>query len=329
MKLQLLVPQYQETDETIKPLLDSLAIQKEVDLNEVGVVICNDESDVFLTEEFLKSYPFKIEYHKCEHRGVSATRNACMDYATAEYVMFCDADDMFYSVAGLWMIFREMKTGFDGFTSVFVEDTRTSDEHEPVFVYREKDSTFVHGKVWRLDYLRKHKLRFNEKLMIHEDSYFNVIAQNCTENLKYCPTPFYLWCWRDDSVCRHDMKYYLLKTYTNLLDSSEALVQEFMERGMREKATYSCVNMIFEAYYTMSKPDWINQDNVEYRDKTEKHFSRYFKKHKHFWQEISDETRMEISDMVRSKSIKDGMTMETMTISQWLEKIESLTEDEE
>ena len=30
MKLQILVPQYEETDEVIKPLLDSLAIQQNV-----------------------------------------------------------------------------------------------------------------------------------------------------------------------------------------------------------------------------------------------------------------------------------------------------------
>ena len=31
MRLQILVPQYNETEETIKPLLDSIAIQQNVD----------------------------------------------------------------------------------------------------------------------------------------------------------------------------------------------------------------------------------------------------------------------------------------------------------
>ncbi len=101
MKLQILVPQYDETDEVVKPLLDSLAIQQNVDFNEFGVIICNDGSETFLTEDFLNSYPFKIEYYKEPHRGVSGTRNACLDYSTADYVMFCDADDMFYNACGL------------------------------------------------------------------------------------------------------------------------------------------------------------------------------------------------------------------------------------
>lgn len=88
MKLQILVPQYKETDEVIKPLLDSIAIQQNVPMDEIGVIICNDGSDVKLTDEFLAGYPFKIEYYQEEHRGVSATRNACLDRATADYVMF-------------------------------------------------------------------------------------------------------------------------------------------------------------------------------------------------------------------------------------------------
>lgn len=88
MKLQILIPQYKETDEIIKPLLDSLMVQQNINFNEIGVVICNDGTDVFLSNELLNSYPYKIEYYKCKHKGVSATRNACLDHATADYVIF-------------------------------------------------------------------------------------------------------------------------------------------------------------------------------------------------------------------------------------------------
>ena len=54
MTLDILVPQSKETDEIVKPLLDSIAIQQGIDLNNVGVIIVNDGSDVFLTEEFFK-----------------------------------------------------------------------------------------------------------------------------------------------------------------------------------------------------------------------------------------------------------------------------------
>ena len=96
MKLQILVPQYKETEEVIKPLLDSIEVQQNVNLkNDIGVIIVNDGTDIHLSQEFFNRYSFPIEYHLNEHKGVSATRNACMDYADAEYVMFCDCDDCF------------------------------------------------------------------------------------------------------------------------------------------------------------------------------------------------------------------------------------------
>ena len=326
MKLQILIPQYKENDSVIKPLLDSIAIQQNVLMDEIGVIICNDGSDVFLSDELLNSYPFKIEYHKEQHKGVSATRNACLDYATADYVMFCDADDMFCNVCGLWIIFREMGIdgGFDSLVSVFVEESRNPEnKKEVVYINHDMDSTFVHGKVHRRKYLLKQKIRWNEKLTIHEDSYFNILCQNLSTNVKYCPMPFYLWKWRDESVCRHDPKY-ILKTYRNMLDSNDALVDEFLSRGVQDKASFFTAFMIFDSYYAMNKEEWKNQENQEYRDSTERRFAEYYEKHKDIWNNIPINDKMIISNQVRSRSVMEGMRMEAITIDGWLKHIEGI-----
>ncbi len=323
MKLQILVPQYKETDEIIKPLLDSIALQQNAPFDEIGVIICNDGSDIFLSEDFLSSYPFSIEYYKEPHRGVSATRNACLDHATAEYVMFCDADDMFYNACGLWILFREFESGFDSLVSMFVEETRNPETKKPEYVNHEMDSTFVHGKVHRRLYLVEKGIRFNDKLTIHEDSFFNILCQNLSENVKYCQTPFYLWKWRDESVCRHDPKY-ILKTYRNMLDSNDALIDEFLSRGIQDKAAFFTVFMIFDAYYTMNKPEWVDQENQEYRQSTEKHFAKWYKKHKDLWDAVPIADKMMVSNQVRSRSVNEGMRMEAITIGNWLEHIERL-----
>lgn len=83
---------------------------------------------------FFKQYSFPIEYHLHEHKRVSVTRNACLDYATADYIMFCDADDMYYNACGLYIIFREIKNGgFDSLASAFIEETRDSNTKEPIY----------------------------------------------------------------------------------------------------------------------------------------------------------------------------------------------------
>lgn len=322
MKLQILIPQYKETDEVIKPLLDSIMVQQSVDLkNEVGVIIVNDGTDIYLTEDFLSSYPFEVKYFKEKHRGVSGTRNACFDHATADYVMFCDADDMFCNVCGLYIIFNEIENGgFDSLVSCFVEESRHPQTKKPLYLNHEMDSTFVHGKVHRRKYLIDNHIRWNQNLTIHEDSFFNIQCQNLSRNVKYCPMPFYLWKWRDESVCRHDPKY-ILKTYNNMIDSNDALIDEFLKRGMLDKAGFYTVFMIFDAYYTMNKPEWINQENQEYRTATEKRFGKYFKKRENLWTGVTIQDKMQISNGVRSRSVNEGMLMEAITIDDWLKKI--------
>ena len=44
--LDILVPQYKETDAIIKPLLDSIAVQHNANFQEIGVIIVNDGTDV-------------------------------------------------------------------------------------------------------------------------------------------------------------------------------------------------------------------------------------------------------------------------------------------
>jgi glycosyltransferase involved in cell wall biosynthesis len=321
-KLQILIPQYKETDEVIKPLLDSIEIQQNVDLkNDIGVIIVNDGTDIHLSDKLLNNYTYDIEYYLNEHKGVSATRNACLDHATAEYVMFCDADDMFYNACGLYIVFREINgTGFDSLVSSFIEETRDPMTKEPVYINHEMDSTFVHGKIHRRQYLIDKNIRWNEKLTIHEDSYFNCLCQKLATELKYSQTPFYLWRWRDDSVCRNDFKY-ILKTYNNMLDSNEALVDELLRRNRSQDAQFYCTSMIFDAYFTMNKPEWINQENKEYRNATEKRFKAYYVKFKHLFESIPEDIKFQIIMGIKNRMYAEGLIMESITFEDWIKHI--------
>lgn len=324
MKLQILIPQYKETEDIIKPLLDSIEIQQNVDLvNDVGVIIVNDGTGVHLSKEFLEKYSYQIEYYLNEHKGVSATRNACLDHATADYVMFCDADDMFYNACGLYIIFREFDNGFDSFASVFIEETRDPVTKQPVYINHDMDSTFVHGKVHRRQFLIDNNIRWNDNLTIHEDSYFNCLCQRLAKQLKHCPSPFYLWRWRDASVCRHDPKY-ILKTYNNMLDSNTALIEQFLSRNRKEDAMFYATSMIYDAYFTMNKDEWLNQENKEYRHATERRFKEYWFKYK----QLHDETPLQLKNQVimalKNRMYMEGMILESLTFNEWIKQVEAI-----
>lgn len=319
MKLQILIPQYKETEEEIRPLLDSLKVQQSVDFSDFGCIIVNDGSDVLLSNDFLESYPFEILYFRESHKGVSATRNACFNYSKADYVMFCDADDMFFNVCGLYIIFNEIENGgFDTFVSSFIEESRF--DGKPMYIPHQTDMTFVHGKVHNRKFLINNNIRWNPNLTIHEDSYFNCLCQRLSINGKFCPNAFYLWKWRDNSVCRHDPKY-ILKTYNNMLDSSTALVNEFLDRQRKEDAEYFATNMIFDAYYTMNKQEWIAQENQEYRDAVEKRFKLYFEEFESLFNDIDDKVKSQIIMGQKNRMFGEGLFLESITFDDWIHSI--------
>ena len=328
MKFQILIPYYKEEFEVVKPLLDSIALQQNIDFSDVGVVLCNDGGIPF-TDEILdkafRTYPFKIEHYICEHKGVSATRNACMDHATADYVMFCDADDMFYNVCGFFILFKEFEIGFDSLVSAFIEETRDFSTNDIVYINHNIDATFVHGKVHRLKYLRSNNIRWNDNLTIHEDSYFNCLCQKIAnpDNVKYCPTPFYLWKWRDDSVCRHD-PLYLNKTFVNMLDSNTALVEQFLDRGRKDDAVFYATSMIYDTYYSLNCDRWWEGDGTEYLASTEKRFAEYWKKFKDLASSVDKNTKAGIIMGIKNRFFGEGLLLERVTFDDWIKHIESI-----
>ena len=349
-KLEILVPQYKETDEVIKPLLDSIKMQRNINFDEIGVIIVNDGTDVRLSKELLKSYPFDIKYVLNEHLGVSGTRNKAFDTAKAKYVMWCDADDMFFSVNGIYLIFQEMKrdNGFKVLASAFMEE-----QYAPVVTRQEKagkvetiptgeymfqygvrgdfrksqivDSVFVHGKAFNRKFLLKNNIRWNQNLTIHEDSFFNILAQVVANGVRYIGQPFYLWCWRDDSVCRHDGEVYILKTYNNLIDSNTALIKELLDRGYNREAQRWCIKMVLDGYQTLNKKEWINQENQEYRKAVEDRYKQYWKEFKSLYnaEHITTEEKNLIYSGIKSRFMTEGVLDEQITLKDWIAKIEA------
>ena len=319
MKLQMLIPRYKETAAELAPLLDSIAAQQNVDFSEVGVILANDGEEDTLDSEALCGWPFEIRYIAQPHRGVSAARNLALDHAAADYVMFCDADDLFCHACGLWMLFREMKDEPDAITSTFLEEL-----HLPggriEYLHREHDRVFVHGKAYRRAFLLEKGVRWDEELRIHEDSFFNFLALDLAEKTATIETPFYLWKWRDGSVCRHDPKY-LLKTWPDMIASNDALVSQTLDRGMEDRAREYLARLTLETYYTMQKPEWNAEENKYYRLAAMTRLRRYLRKRRALWESVSEKERAKISAGLRDRIVREGMEMERQTLDEFLKEV--------
>lgn len=334
----ILVPHYNEPIEVCKPLLDSIAIQQNIDMNEIEVVICDDGPDaVLLPDEFLKSYPYDIQYHREPKGGVSQMRNKAFEYSTGEYVTWADIDDCYYTCLALWFVKKQTQTpmqvpingvpttvnGFDALYAVFLEEGRNPETGEVYFIDRKDGFQFVHSKFFKRDFLVRNGIHFFPECVIHEDNVLNAQVQACTQNIKWCPSPFYLWKWRDNSVCRRD-PLYIKKTYPDLIKSSDCLIEWLVNKSKFDKARECIVSITLDSYYTFCHPSWKEINTKEYRDTAEKKFSEYFKKWEYLWNEAPDQMKMQISSGIRQREVIQGMEMETETLNHYIERMKNL-----
>lgn len=326
MKLQLLVPQYNENESVVKNLLNSIQTQQGIDFNEIGVIVMNDGSDTILSDDFLNSYPFKIDYYLSEHRGVSAMRNQCLIAAEADYVMFCDADDMFMNNCGIYLIFQIIEQKhFDVLVSTFSEEVFKDGKFG--YINHTNDATFVHGKVYRREYLLDNNIFWSNKLTIHEDSYFNYLARSCAADNKisYCNDVFYLWKYRKNSVCRKDEKY-ILKTLPKMVDSTECLAEELLKRKKMKQASHICFNFIYNTYYDMNKDEWNTEENREFLEIFMKRFIKFYQKYSPVADLISDEDKRNLIIEIKKNKVNQGVLFEKFTYEDWIKNFDKFKE---
>lgn len=323
MKLSILIPQYNEKEEQVKNLLDSIALQQNIDFNEIEVIMVNDCSDVILSEEFVDSYPFTVNYYLLEeHKGVSAVRDICYQYSTGEYVMFCDADDMFIDGRGLFWIFQDIKKGFDCFISYFVEEVRDQNNNIVYIEHKEQDGTFVHGKVFNKEFLNTFNIKWNEKLTVHEDSFFVFQALSCAREgrLKLCLKPFYLWRWNSGSVSRKSPDY-IGKTYDKMIDSSEELALAFSRKGMIQQAKEIVVKTIFDSYLVLNQKRFFTFNNEEDKERIFKRIQKFYQDNKQYYFALDEEKRNNIYMELRNRKFREGLIFEEITFNDWFKSL--------
>jgi hypothetical protein len=106
-----------------------------------------------------------------------------------------------------------------------------------------------------------------------------------------------------------------------MLDSSEALTDEFLRRNRLQDAQFYSTSMIFDAYFTMNKQEWINQENKEYRTATERRFKAFYMKFKYLYDTIPADIKAQIIMGIKNRMYTEGLLMESITFEDWIKHI--------
>lgn len=323
-KLSILIPQFNEDELVIKPLLDSIEIQQNVDLKkDIEVFIGNDGSDTKLSIEFLKKYSFPIQYHYFEHARLAGTRKKLFDVSSGNYVIFCDADDKFISTIALSIIFQQINEGFDALICDFMEE-HIKDNGHVIYKPKQNDSVFVHGKVYRRQFLLDNKIEWHEELHEHQDSAFNVLARICAKNIKQINIPLYLWHDNPNSISRQNKKYHSVNTWCAMIDSYNALVNDLKDRGYGAHARYYAKYCLYATYYEMSHGIWKQEDTATQRYKTLEHLAQFYYRHELLIKRCDEKATRKMDEDNKKHAMRRGELTEMPPFEEWLNSIITL-----
>ena len=319
--LDIIVLHYRESEEICKPLFDSLAMQLCVDLDRVQIYLIED-GGIPLSQEFIGRYStLNVRQVIRPHNGgISEARNTGIDSATADYIMFCDCDDMFYSAFGLYTIFHEMEEqSFDCLAFTFIEEGRDK-QGNPVLIPHPNDKTFMHGKIYNYRSIVNGDYSFDPAIKYHEDGCFNAVFLNAEPTVIFKDKPFYLWKWRDGSTVRYDS--FVLRTYDTLGLARERICRELIARGNKLQACYYAAMFLFDGYYAYSVPHYNTEENKPYLEKAMKVVWEFYKAHKGLIDLLTPSDLSAISCSARKAAVNSGLAMEYITFPDWLALLE-------
>lgn len=321
-QLQILIPQYNEDEAVIRPLLDSIEHQINIDLkSDIEVFIGNDGSNTKLSVDFLKSYTFPIQYHFFEHGGLAATRYKLQHLATAPYIMFCDADDLFINSIAISLILQQTAVDFDMLVGDFIEECKLPNK-EIVYIPHTDDTIFVHAKVYKLAFLKENHIEWHPELHEHQDSAFNVLARTCAKKVGRCVAPLYLWHYNEKSICRHDGIYHSPNTWPHMIDSYDAFIGDLKDRGYGQESSYYAKYCLYATYYEMSHEIWNKEDVQEQKVATYKRLVEFYTKHELLIKRVSNESTEKIIKITMENAEKKSPLINDMPpFDEWLNSI--------
>lgn len=194
--LAVIIPAYNRPD-CLKEALNSLTLQTMKQFMVIVVDDCSQEDLKSVCDEFRDK--LKITYlRQPVNRGPGEARQVGIDAAVRahiEFVTFLDSDDLLMPHA-LQRLKYEIAHRMDDYV---VSPIAVEQKNSTGFVLsgEEAGMIWLHGKIFRTDFLVKNNIRFPIGLRGNEDIAFCVKCNYATEKKSILEQPVYLW--RDDN----------------------------------------------------------------------------------------------------------------------------------
>ena len=260
MLLDLFITHWTEPWKVGKKAFEMLSLQRAVDWSQIRITLVHDGTEAF-PERYFSGMPFKVNQVSIPHGGIAKARNWCIDHSEAEWIKWCDFDDLFAGALSLSQIMNVLdnnKYDLLWFELLF-------DDHGKIHNRTNRDPVFIHNKVFRRSFLLKKNIRFQEDLTWCEDSAFMAVIEMDIDHLRIGKIrgamPIYIYIVRDGSLCnRPEIKFANLESFFR---RHCYVAEEFKKRGRYDEYCTMCVRTMADSYYTLVKAPDITEDKSD------------------------------------------------------------------
>ena len=252
--LDLIVPHADEDWTVCRKFFDMLRVQLAADLSRVRVIVVHDGGEPW-PEDLVRIPGLDVEQLRIPKGGVSCARNMGLRVSDAEWVMFCDCDDMFASVWALHCILDALgrpEAGRDDLLWMpFYAETAAGRDLVGL------NWIFVHGKLYRREWLLREGITFWSALYYGEDSAFNACAEMALDPDRLgeirTDAPLYVWVYNRRSVTSRPENQ--LRNALGLMDRHCLVIGEMEARGRHGDACELAARLAWDGYHQWRRTD--------------------------------------------------------------------------
>lgn len=271
LKISIIVPVY-NSQKYLEACLESL-IQQSYENYEV--ILVNDgstDNSLDICSHFSDKSEKVIVINQ-ENSGVSCARNKGLEKATGEYVMFVDADDWIDTkmLSQLSKQVRETEANFvmcnfireyptkselvwSGFNSTTILKNQEIEEQLILGFIEKKERETNHvlapfkapwGKLFDLDIIKKHHLKFDDQLVIGEDFLFNLQFLKHCEKALIVDDFYYHYLINEESI----MMKYKEECWSNIYSRTLQKIESFLkENGYDNVSSQQFAQLVIKYY---------------------------------------------------------------------------------
>lgn len=180
---------------TLRGTLDSLEYQTDQEFSVMLIVDCSDQDIYSIFKEYKPRLNMQF-FRNDLNLGCAMTRQRGLDEARSGYISFLDSDDILLpDTASVWRSAIRSEQP-DIICSPFLYDENGTQRYMPGWFH------CCHGKVYNIDFMKKHGVSECAEVGEADDSYLNWQAFGFAKSVCFASVPTYVYIQTDDSITR-------------------------------------------------------------------------------------------------------------------------------